>query len=221
MTRVVVKVGGAVTPSAPETILSLAAAHDVCVVHGGGPQISAELERRGLGVTFVGGRRVTTPQTLIVVRKVLLGINHRLVAALGPRAEGLVGDEVGLQAKPVPGLGLVGEALPSRPAAIEDAFARGRIPVVAPLAAGPLNVNADDAASALAVGLGAERVLFVMDAPGVLLEGGVVAALAADEAEGLLAAGAFQGGIVPKLEAAVAAARLGVAAHIGATAVMA
>jgi acetylglutamate kinase len=93
--------------------------------------------------------------------------------------------------------------------------------VVAPLAAGPLNVNADEAAAALAVGLGADRLLFVTDVPGVLLGGDVVGALAADEADRMLGAGELEGGIVPKLHAAVRAARLGVRSEIGATAVTA
>jgi acetylglutamate kinase len=93
--------------------------------------------------------------------------------------------------------------------------------VVAPLAAGPLNVNADEAAAALAVGLGADRILFVTDVPGVLLQGSVVDTIAATEADRLLDAGALEGGIVPKLRAAVTAARLGVRAEIGETAVTA
>ena len=68
----------------------------------------------------------------------------------------------------MPELGHVGTALPSRPQAILDALAAGRVPVVAPLATGPLNVNADEAAAALAVGLGAERIVFLTDVPGVI-----------------------------------------------------
>ncbi|HWP35549.1 MAG TPA: acetylglutamate kinase, partial [Thermodesulfobacteriota bacterium] len=99
------------------------------------------------------------------------------------------------------------------------ALAAGRVPVVAPLARGPLNVNADEAAAALAVGLRAERLLFLTDVPGVLLEGRVAERLDAGEAVRLVEAGAFRGGIVPKLLAAARAARLGVAAEIGETAV--
>jgi acetylglutamate kinase len=93
--------------------------------------------------------------------------------------------------------------------------------VVAPLAAGPLNVNADEAAAALAVGLGAERLLFVTDVPGLLHEGAVVPRIAAGEADLLLSGGELDGGIVPKLRAAVTAARLGVETEIGETAVLA
>jgi acetylglutamate kinase len=93
--------------------------------------------------------------------------------------------------------------------------------VVAPIAVGPLNVNADEAASALAVGLEADRILFVTDVPGVLLDGAVTPTLDAFDADRLLAAGALEGGIVPKVRAAVAAARRGVRAEIGSTAVVA
>jgi acetylglutamate kinase len=104
---------------------------------------------------------------------------------------------------------------------VTDALASGRVPVVAPLAEGPLNVNADEAAAALAVGIGADRILFVTDVAGVLVDGAVIAEIGADEADRLLADGTFEGGIVPKLVAAVRAARGGVTAEIGATAVIA
>jgi acetylglutamate kinase len=83
-----------------------------------------------------------------------------------------------------------------------------------------LNINADEAAAALAAGLEADRIVFVSDVPGVYLEGVVVDCLNADHADELLGAGAFDGGIVPKLLAAVQAARLGIRAEIGETAVV-
>ena len=150
----------------------------------------------------------------------MLGVNNEICAAIGPLAVGLAGDEIGLRAVPVPELGFVGEPLPSRPVAILDALHAGRIPVVAPLAEGPLNVNADDAAAALAVGLEADRVVFVSDVPGVLLEDEVVPELHAAQADRLIGAGIFAGGIVPKLQAAARAARLGIRAEIGETAVV-
>ncbi|HZR92604.1 MAG TPA: hypothetical protein VFA44_09410 [Gaiellaceae bacterium] len=222
MSLLVVKVGGAVGDSAARRVLELAeGGSGVVVVHGAGPQISEEMRRLGLPVEFVHGRRVTTAEGLAVVRRAFAAVNASLCAALGPRALPLFGDEIGLRARQVPELGLVGDPLPSRPAAIAAALEDGSIPVVAPLAAGPLNVNADEAASALAVGLAAERILFLTDVPGLILEGAVAPAIAAREAEGLLDAGELQGGIVPKLRAAVAAARLGVRAEIGETAVLA
>jgi acetylglutamate kinase len=220
VTRLVVKVGGAVAESSAGIVLELAGRGDeVCVVHGAGPQISSEMERFGLEIEFVRGRRVTSPAVLMLVRRSLAEVNAALCTAIGPRAVGLLGDEIGLQAEPVPELGLVGEPLPSRPRAVETALAAGRIPVIAPLAAGPLNVNADEAAAALAVGIGAERILFLTDVPGVLLRGSVVDTIPAGEADRLLDAGELEGGIVPKLRAAATAARLGVRAEIGETAV--
>jgi acetylglutamate kinase len=219
---VVLKLGGRVAAGTARHALALrAAGHDVVVVHGAGPQITAELERRGIPATFVGGRRVTTPEVLEVVRKSLLSVNEEVCAALGPDAVGLAGDEIGLPAARLPHLGLVGDPAPSAPAAVTDALAEGRIPVVAPLAAGPLNVNADEAAAALAVGLGAERILFVSDVPGVIVDDEVLPALPAEEADRLLDSGRFEGGIVPKLMAAVLAARGGVRAEIGVTQVVA
>ena len=189
-------------------------------MHGAGPQISAEMTRRGIPVEFIDGRRVTTAAGLEVVRESLAGVNAALCSAVGPRAVGLVGDAAGLEATQVPKLGLVGDPVPCRPASVVDALRWGRIPIVAPLAKGPLNVNADEAAAALAVGFQAERVLFVTDVPGVLVEGDVLSSIGADEADHLLGNGTFEGGIVPKLRAAVRAARLGVRAEIGETAVL-
>lgn len=214
-----VKVGGAVATAAARQVLELASGHDVVVVHGAGPQITEEMERRGLPVRFVNGRRVTDAAALDVVRGSLAGVNAELCAAIGPSALPLP-DGV-LEASPVPELGLVGDPVPSAPPAVLEALAAGRIPVVAPLARGPLNVNGDEAAAALAVGLGAERLVFLSDVPGVLVEGEVAPKIAADEAERLVGAGAFAGGIVPKLLAAARAARLGVEAEIGETAVTA
>ncbi|MGH3134823.1 MAG: acetylglutamate kinase [Gaiellaceae bacterium] len=222
MTRVVLKLGGAVAAGAAGQALELRRAGvEVVVVHGAGPQISAALRRRGIEVQFVGGRRVTSRAALAVVRESLVAVGAKTSAALGPLAVPLLGDEIGLCARPLPELGLVGDPLPCRPPAIESALAAGRIPVVAPIAVGPLNVNADEAASALAVGLAADRIVFVTDVPGVFVEGGLAERLHAVDADDLLAAGAFEGGIVPKLLAAVRAARLGIRAEIGATEVLA
>jgi acetylglutamate kinase len=213
---VVVKLGGRVAADVVRTVLADVGG-DVVVVHGAGPQITSEMERRGIAPTFVGGRRVTTPEVLDVVRSSLAEVNAAVCAAIGRSAVGLSGDEIGLAARHVAELGLVGDPEPSAPAAVVEALAAGRIPVVAPLAAGPLNVNADEAAAALAVGLGAERILFVSDVPGVYLDGEVASVLPADDAEAGIGAGRFEGGIVPKLMAAVRAARHGVRASIGAT----
>jgi len=218
---VVVKCGGAVAAGAADLILELAEHEPVVVVHGAGPQISAEMKRRGLDVQFLGGRRVTCKDALEVVRGSLYDVNATLCAAIGELAVPLFGDQIGLRATQVPMLGLVGDPIPCAPLQVVAALDEGLIPVVAPLAAGPLNVNADEMAAALAVGLDAERILFVTDVPGLLDGGVVVPVIDAEEAAALLDAGVFEGGIIPKLRAAITAAQLGVRAEIGRTAVVA
>ena len=220
--RVLVKLGGRVARDALDFVRARRVAGDeVVVVHGAGPQISAALRAHGIEVRFVDGRRVTDAAALRVVRVASVAVGGELCAALDPEALHLVGDEIGLEAVRVPELGFVGTPLPSRPAAIEGALDASRIPVVTPLAIGPLNVNADEAAAALAAGIGAQRVLFVTDVPGVSIGGSVVSRLQADRAAELLDAGAFDGGIVPKLLAAIQAARLGLRVEIGETVVVA
>jgi len=222
VSRLLVKVGGAVAEGAASHVLELASAgHQVCVVHGAGPQISAEMARAGLPVEFVGGRRVTTPEVIVIVRASLVAVNAAVCAAIGERAVPLFGDEIGLAATPVPELGLAGDPIPSCPAEVLAALDAGLIPVVAPIAVGPLNTNADEAAAALAVGLSVERLIFLTDVDGLIVDGEVVDAIGADAAAELLAGGSLEGGIIPKLGAAVTAARGGVPAAIGRTAVAA
>ncbi|MDX6485742.1 MAG: acetylglutamate kinase, partial [Gaiellaceae bacterium] len=148
-------------------------------------------------------------------------VNSAVCAAIGADAVPLAGDVIGLEAEHVPELGLVGSPLPSAPVEVLTALAHGLVPVVSPLARGPLNVNADEAASALAVGIGADRIHFLTDVPGLFHEGALVRSIDAQRAQMLVAGGAFEGGIVPKLLAAAGAARNGVAAEIGLTAVVA
>lgn len=220
--RVVLKLGGRVASDSLDLVRDRHAAGDeVVVVHGAGPQITAELTACGIAATFVRGRRYTDPATLAIVRRSLAAVGAELSAALGPAALQLIGDEIGLEAVHVPALGLVGEPLPCRPAEVEIVLADGGVPVVTPIAVGPLNVNADEAAAALAAGLDADRIVFVSDVSGVYVQGLVASRLHADDADELLDAGVFEGGIVPKLLAAVRAARLGIAAEIGETAVVA
>ena len=208
MSHLVVKIGGAVAgmlPPLPEGAV---------VVHGAGPQISSEMARRGLDVQFVGGKRVTDAAALEVVAESLAAVNADLCAAI-PNAVGLVGV---IEARQVHELGLVGEPLPVAPKEVLDALDAGLTPVIAPLARQGLNVNADDVAAALAVALGARQLVFVTDVPGLLVADEVVDEIGVDEAEGLLPS--LEGGIVPKLIAAIEAVRGGVPAHIGETAVL-
>jgi acetylglutamate kinase len=222
VTRLVVKVGGAVAAESAGRILGLREeGHEVVVVHGAGPQITTEMLRRGIPVQFVNGRRRTSRAALEVVRESLESVNAELCAELGDVAAPVIGDRAGILAVPVPPLGWVGDPLPCRPAPIVAALAAGKVPVVAPLAVGPLNVNADDASAALALGLGARRLVFLTDVPGLLVDDELVDSIRAGDANRMLDAGAFDGGIVPKLRAAAIAAASGITAHIGQTAVIA
>jgi acetylglutamate kinase len=163
--------------------LRYAGVHPV-VVHGGGPQISSMLDRLDIESEFRGGLRVTTPEAMDVVRMVLVGqVGRELVGLVnqhGPLAVGLSGEDAGLfTAEPtntiVDGeeidLGLVGEVAKVRPEAVRDLVEAGRIPVissVAPDIGGQVhNVNADTAAAALAVALGAEKLLVLTDVEGL------------------------------------------------------
>jgi acetylglutamate kinase len=222
MTRLVVKVGGAVAAESVDRILGLREeGHELVVVHGAGPQITEEMNRRGIPVEFVNGRRRTSRAALEVVRESMAAVNTGLCAALGDIAVPVFGDQAGLYAVPVPPLGWVGDPLPCRPQQILTAVAAGKVPVVAPLAVGPLNVNADDAAAALALGLGARRLVFLTDVAGLYVGDEILDAINVDRATRMLDAGAFEGGIVPKLRAAALAAGSGIAAEIGCTAVVA
>src|SRR4051812_42213214 len=154
------------------------------VVHGGGPQISAMLDRLGIESEFRGGLRVTTPEAMDVVRMVLVGqVGRELVGLVnqhGPLAVGLSGEDAGLftatrtntviEGEEVD-LGLVGEVTHVRPEAVRDLVDAGRIPVissVAPDADGTVhNVNADTAAAALAVALRAEKLLVLTNVEGL------------------------------------------------------
>jgi acetylglutamate kinase len=222
MTRLVVKVGGAVAAESASRILGLVEeGHEVCVVHGAGPQITQEMTRLGIRVEFVAGRRRTTAPALDVVRESMHEVNAALCLELGEIAVPVYGERDGLLAVPVPPLGLVGDPLPCRPARIVEALAAGKVPVVAPMAVGPLNVNADDAAAALALGLGARRLVFLTDVLGLYVDDDLVDAINVGDATRMLDEGVFDGGIVPKLRAAAIAASRGITAEIGLTEVVA
>jgi acetylglutamate kinase len=155
------------------------------VVHGGGPQINAQLERLGMTSTFRGGLRVTTPEAMDVVRMVLTGQVNRDVVGLinrhGPFAVGMSGEDAHLmtarrvQATGESGeaidIGQVGEVESVNPGAIRALIADGRIPVISSVARGEsddvLNVNADTAAAALAVALGAAKLVMLTDVAGL------------------------------------------------------
>ncbi len=206
------------------------------VVHGGGPQIGAMLTRMGLPSEFKGGLRVTTPEVMEVVRMVLTGqVQRELVGLLnqhGPLAVGLSGEDAGLfearkRGTVVDGeevdLGLVGDVVGVNPEAVHDLLEAGRIPVVSTVApdvdeAGQvLNVNADTAAAALAVALGARKLVVLTDVEGVYASwpdrDSLLSQITAGEARVLL--GRVDSGMVPKLEACIRAVEHGVPqAHV-------
>lgn len=213
--------------------LRLAGIHPV-VVHGGGPQITAMLSRLGLPGEFRGGLRVTTPETIDVVRMVLVGQVGRelvgLVNAHGPYAVGMSGEDAGLftaekrtalvGGEPVD-IGLVGEVVRVNPAAVLDIVAAGRIPVVAGVAPDTdgtvYNINADSAAAALAAALGAAKLVVLTDVEGLYANypdpESLISELRADELEPMLAS--LDAGMAPKMEACLRAVRGGVPqAHV-------
>lgn len=191
------------------------------LVHGGGREVT-ELQRTlGAEPEWRDGLRVTTPEGLRAVSMVLSGlVNKRLTALLigaGVEAVGISGEDGGLlRADPARGgaLGLTGEIREVRPQLLLSLLENGYIPVVSPVSRGPqggaLNVNADDAASAVATGVAAERFLLVSNIPGVLEDGIVIAQIEAGRVEELIGSGVASGGMAPKLRAAARAAKAGV-----------
>jgi len=225
-TPVVVKLGGRALDGADAVdafARELAACGaPVVLVHGGGAEVSAWLERAGLAPQFLDGLRVTDGPTLEVAAAVLAGLaNKRLVAAL--RAAGL--DAVGLAAldgglvacvphRDADTLGHVGEVAGVDPALLATLLGAGRVPVVASIgdhAGALLNLNADDVASALAGALGARLLLLLSDTPGLVLDGAVVGRVSLARATELLGHPEVQGGMRPKLAAAAAAVAGGAA----------
>lgn len=201
----------------------------VVVVHGGGPQISAMLKRVGLVSEFKGGLRVTTPETMEVVRMVLVGqVGRELVGLLnahGALAVGMSGEDANLftaqkRSAVVDGeqvdLGLVGEVVGVNTAALADIIDAGRIPVVATVAPDAdgdvLNVNADTAAAALAAALGAERLIVLTDVEGLYADwpntDSIIAEITTTELRSLLPS--LSSGMIPKMEACLAAVDAGV-----------
>ena len=229
----VVKIGGRAQndPHLPSALAAAAQAasrdpgHALCIVHGGGDEVSALQRRLGLEPKFRNGRRVTSTEDLEIVRMVLSGtINKRLVAALlsqGTRAVGISGEDGLLfTAQMTDGatMGRVGGAVTVDATIVRLLLAAGFVPVISPLArdagdsAGAgLNVNGDDAAAALAASLGADELVLVADVPGVIEDGVVIPELDATGVQGLIARGVAAGGMVAKLEAGLAALRGGVA----------
>ncbi|RIJ77924.1 acetylglutamate kinase [Nakamurella silvestris] len=201
------------------------------VVHGGGPQINAMLGRLGIKGEFRGGFRVTTPETMDIVRMVLVGQVGRelvnLINSHGPYAVGMSGEDANLftaarRTVAVDGeqvdIGLVGDVVSVNPAAVLDLIAAGRIPVISTVAPDVdsvvHNVNADTAAAALAIALGASKLLMLTDVEGLYANwpdrGSLLSVITASDLEEMLPR--LESGMVPKMEGCLRAVRGGVAA---------
>ncbi|MGI9365858.1 MAG: acetylglutamate kinase [Rhizobiaceae bacterium] len=208
------------------------------VVHGGGPQIGAMLERMGIESEFKAGMRVTDKATVEIVEMVLAGsINKNIVAdfnAEGARAIGLCGKDGNMvrarkmrrtQRDPnsnieqLIDLGFVGEPEKIDVSVLNTVTSSGLIPIIAPVAFGSdgetYNVNADTFAGALAGALGANRMLFLTDVPGVLdKQGNLIERLTIKEAEALIEDGTISGGMIPKVETCIGVLNAGVEAVV-------
>lgn len=228
----VIKLGGSLLddPSRRAEALSAIAAQwnagkEIVLVHGGGKHVDANLKRLGIPKRTYAGLRITDDATLDVVVATLAGsVNKMLVgelAAIGIRAAGISGcDASTLAAEPHPpidgvDLGHVGRVTGGDPTLLQALVTNGILPVVSSIAEGPegtlLNVNADTAAAAIAIAVGADELIFITDVAGLLdATGNVVAELCATDAEALLGTEVVTGGMRPKLQAALHALGSGV-----------
>jgi len=233
---VVVKYGGnAMTDPAlarqfaDDVVLMLSVGMRPVVVHGGGPQISALMERLGMVPEFRDGLRVTDADSLDVARMVLVGkISRDIVSAVnvhGPLAVGLSGEDAGLILASArnPELGFVGDVAAVNPGIVERLLAEELIPVVstigADLAGQSYNINADTVAGALAEALGAEKVVYLTDVEGLMADlddpASLVSHIDAVQLQKLVDSGVLSGGMIPKIAACVHAVEHGVgSAHI-------
>ena len=230
---VVVKFGGnamgdaaAMAEFARDIVLMRQVGVNPVVVHGGGPMINEMLEKLGIKSEFVRGKRVTDKATVEVVEMVLTGlVNKRIVQAImdeGGRAVGLSGkdDDLMVCVADDPELGFVGKPVEMHVQVLRDLFAAGIIPVVAPVATGmdpneTFNVNGDTAAGAIAAALKADRLLLLTDVSGVKNEAGeVITMLSPAEVRAMIEKGTISGGMIPKVETALAAVEAGVRAAV-------
>jgi len=201
------------------------------VVHGGGKAISAAMQEAGLEAQFVGGFRVTTPEAIGIVSKVLSEqINPGLVRMIrdyGGKAVGIPGTDVFLgeriqgtdEAGNKVDIGRVGEVVGCRLTHMDTAQEAGIVPVISPLASElatgkPLNINADLAAAALAKELRVAKLVYLSDVPGLLSDpkdpGSLIHSINREAAEGLIADGTVSGGMIPKIRSAIDALNAGV-----------
>jgi acetylglutamate kinase len=214
---------------ATDIVLLRSVGIDPVVVHGGGPQIGEMMGRLGKAPVFVEGLRVTDAETLDIARMVLVGkVNRDIVSAInvhGALAVGLSGEDGGLiQAEArAPELGFVGDVVAVNPAIVRRLLDEELVPVVSTIGTDlrgqAYNINADTAASAIAEALGAEKVVYLTDVPGLLRDvddpASIISRTTVAELRQLIADGVLSGGMIPKIEGAMAAVERGVpSAHI-------
>jgi acetylglutamate kinase len=208
----VVKVGGTAPGAAAQVAALARTGRQVVVVHGAGPQITAGCIAAGLDSRFLDGQRVTDDSVMRVVETAIGEANTALCGELA--AEGVACRPMhdALTAEPWGDsrLGLVGRITSVEQIGVRALLAGGIVPVVAPTASG-LNVNADNAAAAVAGTLGASELIFLSDVPGLMGPGGeVIRRVTAASAAQLVASGSITGGMIPKLDAGLVALADGV-----------
>jgi acetylglutamate kinase len=235
---VVVKLGGAAIDKevdralAQDVLLLRSVGVRVVLVHGGGPQVDVMMRRMGKEPEFRGGLRVTDAETLEIVRMVLVGkINRDLVATINrealdePVAVGISGEDAGLLTvtQRDPSLGFVGDVSLVRESVLHRLLDEGLAPVVSTIGADdtgqPFNINADEAARAIAVAMGAEKIVYLTAAPGLLEdvndEDSLVPRLTSAELRERIEGDSVSAGMIPKLRACADAVDAGVGtAHI-------
>ena len=228
---VLIKIGGSTLGAEDTSLRDIVdlqrSGHRPVVVHGGGPAITKWMAKLGVRTEFIRGLRVTDAPGLEVVTAALAGmINKQLVADLlgiGAKTFGLSGVDGALLRGTVTdaSLGYVAGSVEADPTPVETLLAGGFIPVIAPIAVDSgdprqlLNVNGDTAAGAIATALRAAHLIFLTDVDGVLDSAGrLLQRVPRGQAEALLSSGVVKGGMVPKLEACVAAVKQGTATHI-------
>lgn len=233
---VVIKYGGAAMADealrhgvAADIVLMKLVGINPVIVHGGGREVTAYMERLGMPVEFVDGLRVTSPEAMEIVKMVLVGkVNGELVSAInahGRLAVGIAGDDANLirATRKDERLGRVGDITSIDTTVVTDLIEDGFIPVIASVAAGDdggsFNINADLVAGETAAALGAEKVIFLTDVDGLYADfadkDSLISALSLEEAESMLGGGTLATGMIPKVGACVHALRRGVErAHI-------
>lgn len=220
----VLKMGGSLGDASLDAIVqsvrtALAASRPVVLVHGGGPRITQALQDEGIELPFVQGHRLTTVEAIATITRVLTKVNREITVMLKQHQIPAVSvgmDDAILKAEPIPGLERTARVVGVNLHRIEHFIHEGQVPVVPPIAlqgALAFNTNADLAAAAVAGALKADRVIFLTDVPGIYENFAAKTLLletTSSELSQLLDAGRFHSGMIPKVEAVLAALATGV-----------